>query len=70
MPSQSPRARLRQIRDLKIAMQVLAQELDAERDRLLRQAREEGASQRDLVVDSGLSKTTVAEIAPGRRADS
>jgi hypothetical protein len=51
-------------------MQDLARELDSERDQLIRQAREEGASQRDLVVDSGLSKTTVAEIAPGDRADS
>jgi hypothetical protein len=70
MPPQSPRARLRQIRDLKLAMQDLARELDAERDRLIRKALEEGASQRDLVVDTGLSKSTVAEKAPGDRADS
>lgn len=70
MPSKSPRARLRQIRDLKRAMQDLALGLDLERDRLIRKATEEGASQRDLVIDTGLSKTTVGEIAAGDRADS
>lgn len=70
MPPQSPRARLRQIRDLKRAMQDLARELDSERDRLIRRATEEGASQRDLVIDTGLSKSTVGEIAAGDRADS
>jgi hypothetical protein len=62
MPSESARARLRQIRDLKLAMQNLAQELDSERDRLIREATEDGATQGALEIDTGLDQSVISRI--------
>ena len=62
MPPQSPRARLRQIRDLKRAMEDLALELDSERDRLIREATEEGATQGSLEIDTGLDQSAISRI--------